>query len=268
MKRFALCILVVFGLAAQASAALYSNGFESNTDDWSGVTQVPSGAIPAASGAYYGQASPGAFSRYGGYNFGAGNAVPTVFQEYTTSLDIYLNVGAGLANDTRFDFSSAINNSSGTFLRDFVFNAGFYNSTDNVGPGAGTNRYVISAGNNAGRGNSFPKNTGAVAISQTGWYTFQDRFYNNGGVLNVDLSIFDANDTLIQTWTLGTDAISSVGGNRYAWLVNVESAPLAIDNVSLNLAAGAVPEPASLITWSLIGLTIGGAARWKRKKTA
>jgi hypothetical protein len=69
-----------------------------------------------------------------------------------------LNVSGGWANDTRFDFSSAINNSAGNFLGDFVFNVGFYDSTDTTGPGAGTNRFIVSASNNAGRANSFPKN--------------------------------------------------------------------------------------------------------------
>jgi hypothetical protein len=279
MKYSLLGFLLVGWMSAQASADLYSNGFESDTNDWSGVTQVASetGGIPAASGNFYGQADAGAFTRFGGYNYGAGGGVPTTFQEYTTSIDIYLNMGAGLADDSRFDYSSAISGSDGNFLRDFVFNAGFYTSSDNTGPGAGSDRFVISASNNAGRNNSFPMNPGndPIAITQTGWYTFQDHFYDNNGVLNVDLSIYDASHTLINTWTLGTDSISSVGGNRYGWFVDEGDNPpviasLAIDNVSLALAAaGAVPEPASMVTWALLGLTIcGGAARWKRKRSA
>jgi hypothetical protein len=101
-------------------------------------------------------AAPGtsdAFTRFGAYEstFPAGG--------YTTSVDVYLNVEAGNANDTRFDWSSAINAPGATFpfRRDFVFNAGFYNDTDITGSGP---RFVISASNNATRSGAFPKNPG------------------------------------------------------------------------------------------------------------
>jgi hypothetical protein len=183
--------------------------------------------------------------------------VPTVFQEYTTSLDIYLNVAGGWGNDKRFDYTSAINNNSGNFLRDFVFNAGFYN--DGTGPGANTDRFVISAGNNAGRASSYPKNTGAIAISTTGWYTFQHHFYNNAGTLKVDMSIFDSSNSLVHSWTLGTDAIAGVGGNRYGWFANNEfgAGAVAIDNSELSTAA-AVPELSAACSWAVLGLVMGG----------
>ncbi len=168
MKRLALCILVVCWTATQASAAVYSDGFETDITDWdtlgppNAATRVASGTngITSASGSYHAENSAaGAFSRWGGYNYGAGNAVPTAFQEYTTSVDIYLNVAGGWSNNTRFDFDSAINNSAGTFLRDFIFNAGFFN--DLTGPGAGTNRFVISASNNSSRVAPIPRMSAA-----------------------------------------------------------------------------------------------------------
>jgi hypothetical protein len=70
-----------------------------------------------------------------------------------------LNVAGGWANDTRFDFSSAINNAAGTHLSDFIFNAGFYNDTDGS-PGSGTSRFVISASFNSQPGSAFAKNPG------------------------------------------------------------------------------------------------------------
>ena len=72
-------------------------------------------------------------------------------------MSVYLNVGGGFANDTRFDWDSALNDASGNFRRDFVFNAGYYNDSDATGTGP---RFVISASNNAGRGSAFPKNPG------------------------------------------------------------------------------------------------------------
>jgi hypothetical protein len=116
-----------------------------------------------------------------------------------------------------------------------VFNAGFYN--DDTGAGAGDNRFVITASNNAGRANSFPKNPGRspIAISDSGWYTFEHRFYNDGGVLVTDLSIYDAGGALMGTWTLSdpTDVMSNVGGHRYGFVAQQELPVLAIDNVSL-----------------------------------
>jgi hypothetical protein len=266
-------------LAAASSAratVLYSNGFETNTTDWQASTRVPPGTngITSASGSFHAQVPAGSiatpnsdFGRWGGYNYGAGNAVPTSFQEYKTSVDIYLNVSGGFANDSRFDFDSAINNSSGTFMRDFIFNAGFYNSADNTGPGAGTNRFVISASNNAQRGIAFAKNPARspIAISSTGWYTFEHHFYDNGGFLAVDLNIFDPFNTLINTWTLNTtDLISGTGGNRYGWFDTNEFAVLAFDNASLETITAPVPEPMSFIVWGLAASTIGGLAWYRR----
>ncbi|SRR6266567_397058 len=155
---------------------------------------------------------------------------------YTTSVDVYVNVEAGAANDTRFDWSSAINKPDGTHRRDFVFNAGFYPDTDTTGSGP---RFVISASNNATRSGAFPKNPGRdpFSIVETRWYTFEHHFYNVGlGVLAVDLRITTLNGAPQHTWTLSdpTDIIgTTVGGHRYGWILIQEFPVLAIDNVSL-----------------------------------
>jgi len=213
------------------AATYYFQGFETDTYDWSGVTREADGTngVPSAAGDFHGEAASGAFTRFGGYE----SAFPS--GGYTTSVDVYLDMEAGFANDTRFDWSSAINNPGGTHRRDFVFNAGFYNDTDGTGSEP---RFVISASNNAGRANSFPKNPGRtpIAITDTGWYTFEHRFYNDGGVLAVELQISDDNGGVVHAWTLSdaTDVIgTTVGGHRYGWFVQVEQPFLAIDNVSL-----------------------------------
>jgi len=224
---------VVLLAAIQVLAAIhYYQGFETDTYDWTGVTRVASGTsgIASAAGIFHAEAADGAFTRFGGYEstFPAGG--------YTTSIDIYLDVAAGNTNDTRFDWSSAINDPTGSHRRDFVFNAGFYNDTDATGSGA---RFVISASNNATRSGAFPKNPGRdpFSITTTGWYTLEHHFRNAGlGVLAVDLSISTLNGAPLHTWTLSdpTDIIgSTVGGHRYGWLVIQEFPILAIDNVSL-----------------------------------
>ncbi|MBI3786549.1 MAG: hypothetical protein HY270_24430 [Deltaproteobacteria bacterium] len=239
----------------------FFQGFTVDDDQWNidvppdegNATRVPSGThgITSKVGTHHAEAvacdldhcGGSAFTRWGGYNavFPAGG--------YMTSIDIYLDlsiiakhcsihtstactVNANCPgsetcvgpNDTRFDFSSAINGAgpgtclptAGTacnsntdctvggdicrsmpFLSDFAFNAGFYNDSDATGSGP---RFVIAAGSNAGRGSSYPKDPGhdPFTITTSGWYTFQHVFHDDGsGLLAVDLIIKDSNGTSI-----------------------------------------------------------------------
>ncbi len=132
---------------------------------------------------------------------------------------------------------------------------------------------MISASNNGQRGSAFAKNParGPIAIAASGWYTFQDHFYDNGGVLAVDMSIYNSSNALVNTWTLGGDAIGTVGGNQYGWFDHNEFSTLAFDNTSLTLNTTAVPEPATLISCgiaSVIGLGIAHRRRKARKVAA
>jgi len=244
MKKIAVLTAagIVLVTAIQVLAAThYFQGFETDIYDWSGVARVASGTngVPSAAGDFHAEAANGAFTRFGGYE----STFPT--GGYSTSVDVYLNVEAGNTNDTRFDWSSAINNPAGAHRRDFVFNAGYYDDTDATGSGP---RFVISASNNATRGSAFPKNPARdpFSITETGWYTFEHRFYNAGlGVLAVELRITDLSGAPLHTWILSdaTDIIgSTVGGHRYGWFAMQEFPVLAIDNASLlsvNMAGNA-----------------------------
>lgn len=241
VKASALAIFLVLASAIPAFASFFQ-GFETNTVGWVGATRVPSttNGVTSKTGAFHAEdpTNGGSFTRWGGYSktFPPGG--------YTTSVDIYLDIAppymngtdVPYANDTRFDWSSAINKPTCVHQRDFVFNAGFYTDTDTTGIGP---RFVISASNNATRSSAFPKNPARMpyTITDEGWYTFEHRFRDNGlGVLAVDLTIKNALGPLM-TWTLSNanDIIGqTVGGNRYGWFVINEFNPaLAFDNSAL-----------------------------------
>jgi hypothetical protein len=260
-------LAMAFAAPNQTLAAPYFQGFETDTSGWTGATRVPSGTngIPSASGGFHAEVN-GASTFWGGNNAST-NGATGVFQPYTTSVDIFLDM-ARAGNDVRFDYTSAINNAGGTHLRDFVFNAGFYDSSDVAGPGAGTDRFIISASNGAGRMNAFPKNPARdpFAMTAAGWYTFQHSFFDNSGMLGVTLSILDSTNTLIHSWLLGgQDAMATVGGSRYGWFATNEFAFLAIDNTSLDVAADAVPVPAALPLFAS-GMGMFGLLAWRRKR--
>jgi hypothetical protein len=281
LASFLFVLTSLVAASSATSAVLFSNGFETDTSGWDAFgpgfepTRVPSGTngVTSASGSFHAVNSPTATrpaTNWGGENYGAGDSVPTAFQEYWTSLDIYLDVAGGFANDTRFDWDSAISDSNGDFKRDFIFNGGFYN--DGTGPGANTNRFVISASNNSSPGSAFPKNPGRapIAISTTGWYTFEHHFYDNAGVLAVDLSIYDSVNSLVNSWTLSNplDLIGGVGGNQYGWFSDNDFSALPFDNSELRTATAAIPEPLSVAVWSCIALTLGGLTWWNRRSVA
>jgi hypothetical protein len=217
----AVASLTVAVLSATAPPAAFFQGFETDNSGWDvfgaayTAERVESGTngVTSKTGGYHAEAVPGTrpATDWGG-------TTGSFFGGYTTSIDIYLDVDGAAANDTRFDFSSAVGTPANDHRRDFVFNAGFYNDTDATGTG---NRFVISASNNAGRGGAYPKNPGRepFAITASGWYTFQHRFYDIGGrVLAVDLRILDASSQVLKTWTLSdpSDVIgTTVGGNQY-----------------------------------------------------
>ncbi len=131
--------------------------------------------------------------------------------------------------------------STGTFLRDFVFNAGT-NRTIDPGPAG----FFINASTNAFRSGAFPENPCPspssspnvcrmpVHITTSGWYAFRHTFRDDGGFLAVDMDIFPLGSTTPvpgAQWTIHSgDAMSIVGGNRYGWFANEEIPDLAIDD--------------------------------------
>jgi hypothetical protein len=256
LRTLIVTIGIVLALPVAASADAppgpYFNGFEQNTQGWfnlSGGTihREPSGyvgsgyasGVPSATGSWHarlgkdpnpssctfgGGVAPihtGPYTNWGGYSsfFPPGG--------YTTRLDIYLDVQwAQTHPDQRYDWSSAINDTTGGFRRDFVFNVG----TDPLG-------FVMSASNNSTRCSSFPANPARLPIQivASGWYTFEHVFTGvPGSPLVVAMRVINkATNVTVGAWVLSnpTDIVGvTVGGNRYGWFVQNEIDDLAIDN--------------------------------------
>jgi hypothetical protein len=272
---------------ADAPPGPYFNGFETNKAGWfnfegATVNRVTSGSsstyadgVAASDGNWYarlGQAPNfdtcpsgggpqrvyyGPYTNFGGYSpiFPPGG--------YRTGVDVYLDVPYAIAHpDTRFDWSSAISDTSGGFRRDFVFNVG----TDGSG-------FVISGSNNATRCGANPYlGTPPVHVTESGWYEFRHTFSGvSGGPLIVTLDLIQKSSGLVMgTWVRGdpTDIIDvTVGGNRYGWFVQNEFDGLAIDN-SYRTGATSTPNCAIKITdggtfhaANLDKATFGGNAR-------
>ena len=147
----------------------------------------------------------GPFTNWGGH--------PKMFPAggFTTVVDIYLDVPYAVAHpDARFDWSSAISDTSGKRLRDFVFNVG----TDARG-------FVISGSNKAGSCEVDPEHPDAnhfrvIRITKSAWYRFKHTFtVDPTKRLKVTLTIASTArpDTPLGTWTLSNQPTSS--GRRW-----------------------------------------------------
>ena len=187
---------------------------------------------------------------------------------YMTEVDVYLDVDwvqkAGGRMDYRFDWSSAINDSTGAHQRDFVFNVG----TPPLNPEAiAMPGFYVGASTNATRGSAFPTNPcpnpstppnycrTPVKIAQSGWYTFRHSFYPRHHLgtdyLAVDFTVLRHDGTVMANWfisvtdvqdPLDSDRLSRIGGDRYGWFVINEIEDLAID--CSNLRPRALDHPA------------------------
>jgi len=262
--RFAMAVVIVCTtIAARADAppAPYFNGFEKNTNGWFDSTSGWFGTIMRRHSGYtngggyadginsaagnwharlagspcFGSPTCGPKTNWGGYSsiFPAGG--------YLTQVDIYLDVDWAMNHpDYRFDWSSTINDNTGNFRRDFVFNVGTELPTQ-------PRHFIIQSSTNAFRSGANPNapcpNPATppnscrppVIITTSGWYTFRHTFHDDGsGFLAVDFDIFPLGSNVpVMHQTIDSnpyDPMSMVGGNRYGWFANEEIPDLAIDN--------------------------------------
>ena len=265
--------LAILGIATATSAraSTFDQGFETDTAGWlttSGggdhgtINRVASGTngINAYAGSFFALVNDntpnganagdtaGPFTRFGGYS--------SVFPgTYTASLAIYLD--PSWAAGSGFDYSVSSSDSTGGFLRDFIFHV------SNVG---GT--LLVGASNNSS--DALPAtnltNPPDYAVANAGWYIFQQKFYDNGGQLAVDMNLYDTSMALLfsQTLSSAADTIPGVvGGNHYGWftLIDVGANGLAINSTSLS----ETPLPAALPLFSS-GVGLMGLLGWRKKR--
>jgi hypothetical protein len=191
------------------------------------------------------------FTRFGGYSstFGGG---------FSTSLDIYLD--PSWDDSQGFDYSVAANRQNGNHLRDFIFHVGVVDG-DLLVNGSNNSDLAFNA-------SKLENNNGGFnfTVTDAGWYTFEHVFRDDGGVLAVDLNLYDDSHSLLYTITRSNpadDIATTVGGNRYGWLVYNNIDGLAIDNTVLSTPD--VPEPATL---ALFGLGLAGLGVTRRRRKA
>lgn len=271
--RMLLVGVATLGVAASASAsaATFDQGFETDTSGWftsSGggdygtINRVASGtnSINAYQGGFFALVNDntpngataidtsGPFTRFGGYS-------STFPGTYTASIAVYLD--PSWSTGSGFDYSVSSSNSSGGFLRDFVFHA----SND-------SGALLVGASNNSSDALPDPglTNPPDYAVKTAGWYIFQQKFYDNGGQLAVDMNLYDTSSALLFSQTLSDSADTIpgvVGGNHYGWftLVNVGTNGLAIDSSNLS----ATPLPAALPLFSS-GLGLMGLLGWRKRR--
>jgi hypothetical protein len=268
------------GIGAAGASRTYVQDFETSTAGWINnppgtIHRVPSGyfsptgfasGILSAHGNWHARlreapcdvtrlAPPacfGPFTRWGKTT----SANPTFPNGgYMTEVDVYLDVQWVATNsgrdDYRYDWSSAINDNTGNFRRDFVFNVGtpLTKLEALAMPG-----YYINASTNATRSGAFPQNPCPnpstapnycripVKITQSGWYTFRHSFYPRHHMgtdyLAVDFTVLRHDGVVMANWFISvtdtqdpvnSDRMTRTGGDRYGWIVINEIEDLAID---------------------------------------
>ncbi len=216
----------------------FSQSFETDTagittgDGYGAIQVVPSGTngIQAPDGGDYAIITEadgsGPFTRFG-------SSSAEFVDGLQTEVKVYINAEWG--ENEGFQYTVAANGSDGVHQRDFVFRV----RSDGEG--------AIQVG--SALGTTFDPITtdlDGVEVTESGWYTLQHTFRNDGGQLVVDLNLIGADGVphLVATLAAG-DPISEVGGQRYGWFTDI-SVPggLAVDAYTLGDFEGEVTEVA------------------------
>ncbi|MGB7818395.1 MAG: hypothetical protein WBL35_06615, partial [Ornithinibacter sp.] len=128
--------------------------------------------------------------------------------------DVYLDPSWPDGTIFQYTVASSSTDPDSGHLRDFVFHVGV--DADGL---------WVFGDNNAYPGDYY-KSPNAVSIpaTQAGWYTLQQVFANDNGVLAVTMNVIDSTGNTVYTTTRSNsgDTIPDVvGGNRYGWFYQV-----------------------------------------------
>ena len=243
MRQIALLtMLMIAGLAAEASAA---------------ISIVNTGSLA--------EVSDGA--NFNGQNVATGTATATLSDGYPSITYSSITTLYTTSGDSA-NFSGSFNILLGGAINSMAF------GQINV-------RFVPTVNETYQLGGSFTNSAGAEGLSSFLQVVSSGQFV----FLNTQFSSSAA------TFSLGNTAGSSnflqgnltgtlLAGVTYQWQAKVKSDPsptddgaIASGSVSLDITPTAspltsttTPEPSSLIVWTLIGLSIGGAGWWRRRK--
>lgn len=227
MRNLFLGLTLVVGLMfSQTTFAqfTYDQGFETDTYGWySGgdygtLERVSSGTdgITSANGSWHCIMEGTASAPYTYFN-----GSKTDFRDgFTASIDIYIDVN--MDESTGFDYTVAVKKQDGSGLRDFIWHVGQVDGYGLLVNASNNTDFVFNASkllNNNG-GNYY-------TITESGWYTFKNVYYNNAGALACDLELYDdgGNLLLTNTRTNSADLIATVvGGNWYGWFCYISVA--------------------------------------------
>jgi hypothetical protein len=141
-----------------------------------------------------------------------------------SSIQVYLDPTWAAANPGQvIDWDVSLNNNTGAFLEDFVFNLC---STANDGGG-----YYVSTSNGAGG-----CSTGPTEVTTAGWYTFETQFSSVGAAISVNYILINPSGatSLYQLEQPGI-ATRDAGGPNYGWFPDEDALGLPIANDSLTV---------------------------------
>ncbi len=210
--------------------------------------------------------SSGPYTRFDGYkSVWPGN--------WKTEIDVYLD--PAWSNGTGFQYSVASNGSDGNHQRDYIFH---------VTKDTSTGKLLVAGNNNSTAPNvreDLETITNRYEVTTAGWYTLQHLFYDDGGVLSVDLNLLDDSGSTVftekrqgQNSGPNDDSMALIGGNRYGWFT-VVTVPggLAIDNASIEYTSLPLNETTVVVRssdmqgWSEAN-TVGGVVAFIDDATA
>jgi hypothetical protein len=171
-----------------------------------------------------GCSSPGSENCSGPYILYGGTGTDSVFPAsgFVSTVKIYLDTNWASENPGQVvDWDVSLNDNTGNFLEDFVFNLC---TTSDDGGG-----FYVSVSNGAGG-----CSTGPTEITTSGWYTFETQFSNVGTNIAVDyLLVNSSNQTELTDLEQPGISSADAGGPNYGWFPDEDALGLPVAQVSL-----------------------------------